>query len=313
MIVRAIAATCLAIVLGSAAFAETSRTVILKERTQTQNHVITLGDLFEDAGEAGGTVIARAPALGQRVSLDPAHVQREAARHGLHWANALGRERITVSRAAREINAGALSEMIIGALYAETGKPHEVVLANRSMSLHAPLESDGEPELVGLDLDARGGQFRAEILPFPGGEPVTVSGRAEAVADIPVLARAVGRGELIEAGDIEWVRMRAGAVRPDVIVSEAALVGREARRALRPGEALRGHDVASPAAVTRGETVALVFQVSNLTLTARARALETAPVGRTARFQNLQSNRTIEAVVDAPGRARVTGGAAGMF
>ncbi len=298
--------------LPAAAAAEESRTVLLKERTVTENHVITLGDLFEDAGEAGDTVVARAPSLGQRVSLDPAHVQREAARHGLHWSNALGRERITVERAARQISASELSELIGAEIYGQTGRPHEITLANRSMSLHAPMSSEGGPEIVRLDLDARGGQFRAEITAWPGGDPVTVAGRAESVTDVPVLVRQIGRGEIIEAHDVEWVRLRAASVRHDAILNESALVGREARRALRPGEALRAYDVSAPNAISRGETISLVFQVSNMTLTARARALENAAEGQTARFQNLQSNRTVEAVVTGPGQARV-GGAAGIF
>ena len=133
------------------------------------------------------------------------------------------------------------------------------------------------------------------------------------VVDVPVLARPLARGEVIEAGDVEWVRIRSDRIRADAITSESALVGQEARRSLRPGEVLRGYDLREPAAVTRGETVALVFQSGPLTLTARARALENAALGQTARFVNLQSNRTIEGVVEAPGRVRVTGATSNVF
>jgi len=107
--------------------------------------------------------------------------------------------------------------------------------------------------------------------------------------------------------------MRADRIRADAITSETALIGQEARRSLRSGEALRGYDLREPAAITRGETVALVFQSGPLTLTARARALENAALGQTTRFVNLQSNRTVEGVVEGPGRARVTGATSNIF
>lgn len=44
------------------ATADEARTVILKERLTTLDGVITLGDLFEGAGEAADVTLARAPA-----------------------------------------------------------------------------------------------------------------------------------------------------------------------------------------------------------------------------------------------------------
>ena len=85
------------------------------------------------------------------------------------------------------------------------------------------------------------------------------------------------------------------------------LVGQEARRGLRPGEALRAYDLSAPVTIERGETVDLIYQVGTLTLTARARAMESAAEGEMARFVNLQSNRTVEARAHGPGLARVGG------
>ncbi|PWE17554.1 flagella basal body P-ring formation protein FlgA [Marinicauda salina] len=286
------------------------RTVVLKERLVSDDHVITLSDIFENAGEAGATMIARAPAPGERLSLDPDYVRREAAGAGLDWANGAGVQRVTVERAGRAVGAAEIRELIATALYAETGRAHEVELSNRNLALYAPVDSAGAPELVSLDTDSRAGLFRAEIAPWPDAEPVTVSGRAETVVDVPVLARPYARGEVIAEADIEWIRLPADRIRSDAVLEADAMAGMEARRSLRAGEALRGYDLSQPAAIARGETVALVYQVANLTLTARARALEDAPLGEPARFMNLQSNRTIEAVVEAPGRARVGANAA---
>lgn len=294
-------------ILGTA-YADAQQNVLLRERIIVDGASVTLGDLFDGVdGEAASVQLARAPQPGSRNFLDPVWVRREAARHGLVWANASGIERVVIERASQAINASEIADMIAGQLYVETGRSHEVTLANRMMTLHAPMDAAGGLEIVRLDMESRSGPFRAEIRTHAGGDPVIIAGRADPVIDVPVLARPVARGEVIGAMDIEWVAMRADRVRADAVMSEEALIGREARRALRSGETLRAFDLRAPAAITRGETVALVFQSGPLTLTARARALENASLGQSARFVNLQSNRTIEAVVEAPGRARVSG------
>ncbi len=304
---RMITAALIFAILGTA-YADGSQSVLLRERIVVEGSTVTLGDLFEGVeGEAAHVRLARAPQPGARNFLDPAWVRREAARHGLEWANAIGIERVTIERASQTISASEIASMIAGQLYIETGRTHEVTLANRMMTLHAPAGAAGGLQLVRLDLENRSGPFRAEILTHEGGDPVAVTGRADPLIDVPVLARPVARGEVIEAGDIEWVSLRADRVRADAVMNETTLIGQEARRALRAGEALRSYDLRAPAAVSRGETVALVFQSGPLTLTARARALENAALGQNARFVNLQSNRTVEAVVEAPGRARVSG------
>lgn len=307
-------ATATLLVLAGTAFADAQQSVLLRERVVVEASTITLGDLFEGVeGDAAGITLARAPQPGARTFLDPAWVRRQAARNGLEWANATGIERVAVERASQSLSAGDIADMIAAHMYRETGRSHEVTLANRMLAVHAPVDATGAPEIVRLDLDGRTGPFRAEIRTHEGGDTVTVTGRADPVIDVPVLARPLARGEVIEAGDVEWVRMRSDRIRTDAITVETALIGQEARRALRAGEALRGYDLREPAAVTRGETVALVFQSGPLTLTARARALENAALGQTARFVNLQSNRTVEGVVDGPGRVRVTGATSNIF
>ncbi|MEO1039621.1 MAG: flagellar basal body P-ring formation chaperone FlgA [Pseudomonadota bacterium] len=286
---------------------ETPRSVVLKERLVTHDHVVSLADLFTLSEGDVDAPLARIAEPGERLSIDPDYVRSVAARAGLNWANASGLLRITVERAGRAVAASDIASMIEGALFVEHGEAHEVTLSNRALVMHAPIDTVGGPELLALDYDARSGLFRAEIAAWPGGERRTIAGRAMAVLDIPVLARPLARGEVISEDAIDWARLPAARIRGDALVNPDQLIGQEARRALRPGEPVRASDLKTPAAITRGETVALVFEVGALTLTARARAMNDAAVGETARFVNLQSNRTVEAVVEAPGRARVHG------
>ncbi len=61
---------------------------------------ITLGDLFDGAGQASGVFVAPAGPAGGQAVLDAGAVQMAAKRAGLDWANAEGRRRIVVASVA---------------------------------------------------------------------------------------------------------------------------------------------------------------------------------------------------------------------
>ena len=303
-----LALTCLA---TAPAFA--GETVVLRESLTIDGAQVTLGDLFEGAGEAADTVIARAPAPGQRTSLNVEYVRRLAAENDLEWANASGMRRVTITRASRVITGDVLSDILEGELFMNEGVRHEVRLANTAFSVHAPVDSFGGLEVLSLNYDPRSNMLAAEVRPYDGAETVRITGRAYQTMEVPVLARLVSAGEEITSHDIDWISLRADRVRPDAVLDPEAIIGRESRRALRAGEPLRSYDLQMPIVISRGETVTLVFDAPGIQLTVRARALEDVADGEVARFVNLQSNRTVEALADGPGRARVGSSAPASF
>ena len=300
-----LALTALTAAALAAPHALASDPVFLRETLTVDGPHVTLGDIFDVADDRADVVVARAPEPGSRTSLDVNYIRRIASENDLDWANAAGVRRLTVARDSRVVGADVLTDMLEGELFALEGRVHEVQLANSAMSLHAPVDSVGGPQIVSLNFDARSGMLAAEVRPYDGAQTVRVSGRAYATVDIPVLARAVAAGTEIDDGDIEWVSQRADRLRPDAVLDPDAIIGHEARRALRAGEPLRSYDLQRPLMVERGELVTLVFQAPGIQLSVRARAMENAADGELARFVNLQSNRTVEALVDGPGRARV--------
>ncbi|MGE3142983.1 MAG: flagella basal body P-ring formation protein FlgA, partial [Hyphomonadaceae bacterium] len=55
--------------------------------------------------------------------------------------------------------------------------------------------------------------------------------------------------------------------------------------------------------IRRGDVIQLVNVAPGLQLTTRARTLGNAAIGDSVRLVNLQSNRTVEAIVTGPGAA----------
>lgn len=79
--------------------AHAGQPVALRPFPADENGQVTLGDLFDGAGEAGSIVIATGRA-GSGMVLDAARVQMFARAHGLDWDNATGIRRLIVQPGA---------------------------------------------------------------------------------------------------------------------------------------------------------------------------------------------------------------------
>lgn len=85
--------------------------------------LVTLGDLFDNAGRASGVVLANGPASNGNVILDAAKVQAIARANGLEWPNANGFRRLVVKGDASGAAAAAPS-----------GRTVEVLTYTRSLA-----------------------------------------------------------------------------------------------------------------------------------------------------------------------------------
>jgi flagella basal body P-ring formation protein FlgA len=274
----------------------------LKHAPSVDGETILLSDLFNGVAPEADVLVARAPAPGATLSLEPEALQRIARRNGLEWANVEGLRRVVVRRNSQPVSSDAIASLIADALAARDHTAYIVTLAS-SQQLHAPVDVALGPTVISLSLDALTNSFAAELALSPEMEPVRVTGRAELSVSLPVLARAVARGEAIGAGDISYIETPASRAPADAVFDIRAIVGLSARRALRAGVALKPHDLERPAVIAKGDIVVVRFESGALALSARARALDDVALGDQARFVNLQSNRVIDAIASGPGEA----------
>ncbi len=301
----ALGAACAAPVTAQAPLADLMQPgVTLRADPSVDGDLITLGDLFENAGRAADMAVARAPEPGQAVSLAPEWIARQAAEHGLVWADASTVLRVRVRRESQVLATAEIADLLTQDLEAREGGAWIVAISG-ARRLHAPVDVSLAPELVSVERDARSGRVTLEARLSPGLAPVRLTARAEPALEAVLLARPIARGDIISASDVTIARVPARRARAGALSSPDDLIGMQARRALRAGEPVVDADLARPDAVSKGDVVMVVFQTSGLTLTARARAQESAPLGVRARFTNLTTNRTIDAVVEGAGRARV--------
>jgi flagellar basal body P-ring formation protein FlgA len=286
---------------------------VLQPSISVTGDVVTLGDLFDDAGEASDIVIATSPRPGVPTAISVSRISQVARRNGIAWRNNQSLTRVVVSRTGIPINPEATHAVVADAIARQ--HPHiaakgeiEVVLAN---SADRPMVTEGELPSISveqLNFDLRTGGFRA-IVRAPANDPsgtlFRVSGRAFPALDVPVLTQRMSAGDKISGDDIQWVRVPATRVSQNIIDNANDLIGFTPRRGIRPGELIRRSDVEPPRLVEKGAIVSITYVIANMSLSSRGRALEDGALGETIRVLNERSHRTIDVEVTGTNEARI--------
>ncbi|MBU3078662.1 flagellar basal body P-ring formation chaperone FlgA [Sphingomonas quercus] len=124
------------------------------------------------------------------------------------------------------------------------------------------------------------------------------------LADTPVLARTVEKGERVTAGDFTVDRRPASVAR--VALKPADADGMEAARRLMAGAPLRASDLVHAQLVRRGESVVITVRAGTLSISTPGKALTGGGAGEAVRVLSISTNRTLDAVVESGGHVRVT-------
>jgi flagellar basal body P-ring formation protein FlgA len=173
----------------AASWACAGTAVTLRAQTTDADGIVTLGDLFEGAGEAGNVPVARKAAAS--IILDAAAVQAAASRSGLDWANAQGIRRIVVTSGAAPAAVAARGNV-------------EVLTYARSLSAG---EIVGPSDLVW-----------AKVAAAPADAPSDADGVIGLAAKRPlragaaVSARDVSAPQVIKSGELIAVSYSDGAI-----------------------------------------------------------------------------------------------------
>lgn len=272
----------------------------LRQPVTVDGAVITLGDLFDDAGRAAGVVVGEAPAPGERELLLPPRVRDLAHDHGIEWEIPRTLKRIAVTRSGAVLSQPEITARISASLEERGfGSGFQVSLFDRRTVFIPVAAAPSDVSLGELSFDPGTGRFEG-TLSLPGGWYKRIAGKAVKTVGIPVLARVISRGEIIAADDVVWLAQPENRVADTVIRSKAALVGQAAKRQLSPGRALRANDVHRPFDVKKGALVTMVVAHGNLTLTATGRAMESGRKGDVIRLVNESSHRAVEGRVSGP-------------
>jgi len=300
----------LACAIGApAALAGPAQPVVLRQAIVVDDNFIRLGDLFAGVTQNAETAVAYAPAPGRRAVFDARWLYRVAQAYGLNWRPMTLDDQAVISRASTIIGREEIEQHILSVLVAKGVGPNaQVELSNRMFRIEVAEGANPNITVEDVMFDGRANQFTAIVGATADNAPeqrFRVAGRVVEVREVPALSRRVLSGDIIRKGDVETVSVPGAHLRRDTIIDERELIGKAAKRTLRPGQPIQAADVQNPVLVPRRGLVTIVYQRSRITLTAKGRALEDGSDGDVIRVANTQSNTVIDAVVVGPNTVSV--------
>ncbi|HVT50144.1 MAG TPA: flagellar basal body P-ring formation chaperone FlgA [Dongiaceae bacterium] len=274
----------------------------LKENIMVNDDVVRLGDLFVEPLSLGDSPVAQAPLPGQTIVLDNRFLRSVARAYQLDWTPKTRYQRVLVGRVSQHIEPATVTAQVKDALktYLATDKDVELSFDVGNIDFVLPTNVPPTLRVEDVRFDPASQRFAAQLI-VPASGPTLVSrlvaGTVYETIQLPVLARPIAPGEVIQLGDLDWVSMRLDRIAPNAATDPKQLVGMTARRPLRDGQMLRLSDVTMAATVKRGSMVTLLVTTQSMTLTAQGRALEDAAMGQPIRVVNTMSNKQLTGVV----------------
>jgi flagella basal body P-ring formation protein FlgA len=282
----------------------------LKSQVTVAGDIVRIGDLIENAGVATNTPIFRAPDLGQTGGV-PVRTVLDAVRpYGLIAVDVRGLSEIAVTRASRTIAADDIEARIVRALIAryDLGKAEnlKIVFDRDVRPIQLDMKVAPELSLARLSYEPASRRFDITFDLASSAQGVwRYTGSAVETIEAAVPTRAINRGEIIKAGDVNVERRPKAEFTSEAPAPAADVTGFAAKRALRAGQPLRNGDLMKPELVQKNDTVTLHYEVPGIVLTMRGKALDSGAEGDMVSVLNAESKRTVQGIVTGPGRVTI--------
>jgi flagella basal body P-ring formation protein FlgA len=294
--------------------ADTSAGPTLKASVTVMGDIVRIGDLIEHAGAVAEVPIFRAPDLGQTGSVPVASVIDAVRGHHIIGLDSRGLSEVAVTRAARTITAKDIEARILLALAGKYGLPDSsnlaVVFDNAVRTFAVEASATNELAVTQFSYEPRTTRFDV-VFELPGSMvarrlSLRFTGSLSETFEAVVPTHELKQGQVIGLSDIAIERRPKAASSSTTLTTVEQAQGLSTKHALRAGQVIRQADVAKPELVARGETVTISFQVPGITVTILGKAAEPGALGDIISVLNVQSKRTIQATVIAPGRVSVS-------
>ena len=305
MILRSAIATLAGLLLSGAAWAAP----VLKADIVVTGAIVTVGDMFDDAGAAAEQALFRAPLPGTSGIVGLADIDAALGRIGIDAFDAAGLEGIRVTRAAAIVDEAVLADLITADLTARgivgTGMSVDALFSTPVQPISA--EAVAEPaSIINLRYLPGSGAFTARFAIAGIEQPLDVNGSIELMVDAPHINASLPAGTLLTAANIEMRPVPLKFVESAGVPLLADIVGKTLLRQSREGMMLRAADVAVPLLISKNDPVTIYYRKGPMTLTVKGQAVTGAASGGLVQVLNLMSKRVISATAISAGAVEVS-------
>jgi flagellar basal body P-ring formation protein FlgA len=272
--------------------------------------VVTVADMFDEAGALAETAIFSAPAPGTTGKVDIAAIRAAAARVGITSFDTNGLSAVNVTRAGTVVDEAELRDLVMADLSAR-GLLGPGVNTNVQFSRFIdPIQvaTNGVPaRLENLRYTAGSREFSARFMLADNSRVLDLNGTIDMTIDMPHLAANLPAGTVLLPEHLVMSPVPAGQANAYAYAPIEQLVGMALNRQSREGMLLRLSDVSPPLAVAKNDLVTILYRRGPMTLTVKGQAITSASRGASLQVLNLMSKRVISATAVAPGTVEVTG------
>lgn len=287
-------------------------TAILKQNVTVEDRLVTLGDLFKNAGTLANKAVFRSPSLGQSGTIQADRVVDAAMQAGLSNITTNSISVVRVSRLSDLVTEADILNKIKALLkakgYIEASAKVDVELNTHLADQHAAPDGYSPFEIRNLRFDRMNGRFSANLQIY-GREDlgiIRLGGHANETVMVPILSRTLSRGEIASKSDITLTPMPRRKAEMASASSIEEIVGKVARQSLRAGTVANAAYFTEPDMVKRSDMVTIIFSAGSLNLSIMGKALSDGTKGDVIPVQNSQTNRVIRAEVIAHGLLEIS-------
>jgi flagella basal body P-ring formation protein FlgA len=280
----------------------------LKGEITVNKAIVTIGDMFDDAGSLAETGIFMAPAPGTTGIVPLADVERAARLVGLADFENVGFTRVRVARSATLVDAAMLDGLITADL-ARRGIISDEVSAELDFDVADVgfnAEAVANPAtLVSLRYTPGNSSFSARFMIAGMDQPVDLGGTIELMTKAPRLAKTLPTGTILSSADFEFADVPLATADAGGYADLNQLVGKQLVRQARGGIMLKATDVTDPKVVTRNTLVTVVLKSGPMTLTVKGTSLTTAAIGESVEVLNTVTKKILHGVARADGAVEI--------
>jgi flagella basal body P-ring formation protein FlgA len=141
-------------------------------------------------------------------------------------------------------------------------------------------------------------RFTVRVTCFaPHNWMVHVPVKIQRFQDVVSLTGPIKRGSIIQEQDVILTQRNVNKLTQGFFNNTADVIGKEARRSLSTGMALRPKWITEPVIIERGDRVSIIAKIQGLTVKAHGIAKDKGSKGQFIEVENLTSNRTIFAQI----------------
>lgn len=283
---------------------------VLKPHVKISSKIVTVGDMFDNAGALAEKGLFRSPEPGTLGNVPLASITLAAERAGISEFDNSGLSTVRVERTGVAINREFLNQLIERELATRNLLKADQLVQFSNFggftTIYAEETLAAPVDVLDFFYDQQTQRLQARLAILGQDAPLTLDGKVEVLAPVAHLRRTMNQGEIIDINDLEFrpTPIRFGHSQGELTVAD--LIGKSLTRTVREDTMLRPSDITDPLVIARNEVVTILFRKGSLKLTVKGQALHAASENQPVTVLNLMSKKVLQGIASSNGTVIIT-------